>query len=424
MYLEFYQLKQAPFHITPDPDFLFLSPSHKAALGALVYGIAERQGFMTLLAEVGLGKTTIVRAYMDRVAPAQLKAVYIFNPNLTFVELLGLLCRQFGMTPGSSDVTTQVMRLQQALIDAYQQGRNVALIIDEVQLMPQETLEQLRLLSNIETATQKLIQIVLVGQPEFADMLNVPELWALKQRLALQPTLRPLTAQESHEYIHERLAKVQTEPGPLFTKRALRMLIRAAQGTPRVLNILCTNALIYGAAYNAQLITARIVKEVIAEHQDRPPRRWWRRLLFMGAVAGLVALGAWSLSAGLGWEPLDGLHRVVRGTQPAPIATPPLPPGAGQPSAVFSSPNGPATARSVPSPAEVASSSPSASAAPPRLRTLQPGESLTRVALEVYGFSNNAVLAWIHQHNPDLRTSQASSLSVALQLPPLPSAAP
>ena len=167
MYLTFYRLNQAPFHITPDPAFLFLSSSHKAALGSIIYGIEERQGFVAITGEVGLGKSTILRSYLERVDPKQLRTIYIFNANVSFKNLLVAIYGEFGREFTTDDLFEMVNQLHQALIDEYQRGRNVALIIDEAQNMPIETLENLLMLSNLETATQKLVQIVMICQPEF-----------------------------------------------------------------------------------------------------------------------------------------------------------------------------------------------------------------------------------------------------------------
>jgi general secretion pathway protein A len=265
MYLDYYHLKKAPFHITPDPEFLFLSPSHKAALGSIIYGIEERQGFVAISGEVGLGKTTILRSYLERIDQSQLKTIYIFNANVSFRGLLKSIFGEFGLDYESDDLFEMVNRLHQVLIEEYKQGRNVALIIDEAQNMPVETLENLRMLSNLETNTEKLVQIVLIGQPEFDHKLNLNELRQLKQRLAIRSTIEPLTGEESLAYIHHRLAKVALTDEPIFTKGALKQIIETAKGTPRVLNILCTNALIAGFGYRQKPITARTVKGVIVD---------------------------------------------------------------------------------------------------------------------------------------------------------------
>jgi general secretion pathway protein A len=263
MYLDFYHIEKAPFHITPDPEFLFLSPSHKAALGSIIYGIEERQGFVAISGEVGLGKTTILRSYLERVDQRQLRTIYIFNANVSFRGLLKAIFAEFGLDYETEDLFEMVNHLHQVLIEEYQQGRNVALIIDEAQNMPVETLENLRMLSNLETSTEKLVQIILIGQPEFDQKLNLNELRQLKQRVVIRSTIEPLTPEESMAYIQHRLEKVAMTDRPLFTKGAFKHIVEHAKGTPRVLNILCTNALIAGFGYRQKPITAKTVKEVI-----------------------------------------------------------------------------------------------------------------------------------------------------------------
>src|SRR2546428_8446108 len=325
MYLDFYHLKKAPFPITPDPEFLFLSPSHKAALGALVYGIEERQGFVALLGEVGLGKTTILRSYLERVDQAQLKPIYLLHANLAFRDLLNTLCQEFGLEVTPEPVAETVNRLHQVLIEEYKQGRNVALLVDEAQHMPLETLEHLRMLSNLETSTQKLLQIILVGQPEFEAKLNDHALRQLKQRLVIRATIAPLTAEESRDYILYRLAKVSTVDEPIFTRGALQAIIKQAQGTPRVLNILCTNALIQGFGYGQRRISAKIAQEVIAEYTGKTPRRWWRPWV---AVAGGLALpAAWVWFSSYSHPPLsERPPRRVTPSDPLPVLTRAFPP--------------------------------------------------------------------------------------------------
>jgi general secretion pathway protein A len=295
MYLDFYQLQKAPFHITPDPAFLFLSPSHKAALGSIIYGIEERQGFVAITGEVGLGKTTILRSYLERIDQSRLKTIYIFNANISFRSLLKTIFREFGLEFEADDLFEMVNRLHQVLIEEYKQGRNVALIIDEAQNMPIETLENLRMLSNLETATEKLVQIVLIGQPEFEHRLNLNELRQLKQRLVIRSIIAALTAEESLAYVEHRLAKVALAEAPIFTKGALKLIIDKANGTPRTLNILCTNALIAGFGYQQKPIKAGTVKEVLTDFEGKksPPRL---RRGFVWSTTAIVCVGIFWIS--------------------------------------------------------------------------------------------------------------------------------
>jgi general secretion pathway protein A len=426
MYLDFYHLKKAPFHITPDPEFLFLSPSHKAALGALVYGIEERQGFVALIGEVGLGKTTILRSYLERVDQSQLKAIYIFNSNVSFSDLLKTLCREFGLEELTEDVADMVNRLHQVLIEEYKQGRNVALIVDEAQHMPIETLEHLRMLSNLETSTQKLIQIVLVGQPEFDVKLNNHTLRQLKQRLVIRGTISPLTDEESRDYISHRLDKVVMTDEPIFTKGALREIIHHAKGTPRVINVLCTNALIQGYGYGKRRIATQLIKEVIADYTGKKPRRLWRSwMAVVGITALLVALFWLSPYQEAALSPIS-LARVgqfmmlsvmapMSPPQETPAAAPDsLLPVASRTPALPAPPRQPVVSPPAP---ETAEPTPTV---PITVRTVKRGDLIGRVALEVYGSANSTVLDWIRKNNPQLRDVNRVEAGTQLALPPLP----
>jgi len=421
MYLDFYFLKKAPFHITPDPAFLFLSPSHKAALGALVYGIEARQGFVALLGEVGLGKTTILRSYLERVDPSQLKPIYLLHANLSFRELLHTLCQEFGLEGPTEHVADTVNRLHHVLIEEYKQGRNVALLVDEAQHMPLETLEQLRMLSNLETSTEKLLQIILVGQPEFEAKLNDHALRQLKQRLVIQATLAPLTAEESRDYIRYRLAKVSTVDEPIFTKGALQAIINQARGTPRVLNILCTNALIQGFGYGQRRISMKIAQEVIAEYTGNKSRRGWR--------PWVALVGALALLAGLFWCTsslqvfLAKIHLTsTTPSDPLPFLTRVFPPQETPSMVRDSSPPGAASAPlPLLEPAQHVAFPQTVSVV---VRTMQKGDQLAKVAREVYGVSNQAILAWIKHNNPHLQNVNRINVGIQLTFPPLPVSSP
>jgi general secretion pathway protein A len=232
MYHTFYHLKRQPFHITPDPDFLFLSPSHKQALGSIIYGVKNRKGFILITGEVGVGKTTILRSYLEEVPKQKTRIIYIFNSSVSFQNLLKTIYRELGLDPKTEDAAELLNGLYRVLLEEYRQGNAVLLIIDEAQNMPVETLENLRMLSNFETSRDKLLQIVLTGQSEFEKILNRPELRQLKQRIAIRSTIVPFTREESMAYIKHRLAKVTLDESPVFTHRALKRIVRAAGGIP------------------------------------------------------------------------------------------------------------------------------------------------------------------------------------------------
>lgn len=266
MYLAYYGLNKEPFHTTPDPSFLFLSPQHKEALGAIIYGIEKRKGFIAIIGEVGVGKTTILRAYLERNAAKKHKTIYIFNPVLSYHGLLTAIFRSLDIIPRCDDVTEMVNQLHEALIKEYQAGGTVVLAIDEAQNMPMDTLENLRMISNLESSTDKLIQIILLGQPELNSMLQQPALRQFRQRIALRATISPLLEEESRAFIEHRIARASIgAPSVLFTKRALNLIVRQAQGIPRRLNILCDNALITGYGQQCKPVSVSIVKEIIKD---------------------------------------------------------------------------------------------------------------------------------------------------------------
>lgn len=265
MYLNFYGLSQNPFHTTPDPDFLYLSPSHKQALGSIIYGIQEKKGFIAVTGEVGLGKTTMLRSYLSQADDAQNQIVYLLNPNLSFNDLLKEILRNLNQDPVESDELELVSRLHAVLVEQYRQGKTVIVLIDEAQNMPVATLESLRMLSNLETTKDKLIQIVLVGQPELDKLLGRHDLRQLNQRIAVRATIVPLSKSESYDYIRHRLVKAGIKGKKVFAGRALSLIIRHGKGNPRRLNILCDNALVTGLGYKTKPVSAAIAREVIAD---------------------------------------------------------------------------------------------------------------------------------------------------------------
>lgn len=288
MYLKYYCLSRTPFGITPDPAFLYLSPSHKEALASLLYGIEKRKGFICLTGEVGCGKTTVLKALLERSDPERVKFVYLYNPELSFESLIRTVFEELDLEPPEDDLASAVRRLHLHLIELYGQGKHVALVVDEAQRMPVETLERLRILSNLETARDKLLQIVLCGQPELDGVLAAPELRQLRQRIALRATIRPLTAAESFAYINHRLKRVVYGKSPVFEPAALRAVARRARGNPRRINIICDNALVAAYADQKKPVPARTVREVAAGLE--PATRWRRLARFMAAGCAIVLL--------------------------------------------------------------------------------------------------------------------------------------
>ncbi|HBP87064.1 MAG TPA: hypothetical protein DD706_05125, partial [Nitrospiraceae bacterium] len=291
MYFKFFGLQTKPFQITPDPEFLYLSPGHKQALGSLIYGVKERKGFIAVTGQVGLGKTTILRSFLTQMDQADHQTIYLLNPNLTFTHLLKTLLRELGHNPIEGDDPEVLEQLHMVLIEHYRKGKTVVLLIDEAQNMPLATLEQLRILSNLETPKDKLIQIVLLGQPELDVLLDRYELRQLRQRIAVRATIRPLSKQESLEYIRHRLDTAGGEGKECFTKSALGLIVREARGIPRRLNILCDNAMVTACGYNKSQVTAKIAKEVINDLTGRSSHSLWKLVpLAAGALLLVLAI--------------------------------------------------------------------------------------------------------------------------------------
>lgn len=296
MYLNYYNLKKEPFHITPDPEFLYLSPSHKEAMAAIIYGIEQKKGFVAIVGAVGVGKTTILRFYLDNADKERMKIIYVLNARLTFNGLLKTIYKELDLHTDTDDTMEMVNKLYHVLIDEYNRGNTILLVIDEAQNMPIETLEDIRMLSNLETTKEKLIQIVLIGQPEFEENLNNDRLRQLKQRLAIRSTILPLTIDESLDYIKHRILRAGGYVNDIFTKQALNEIVKKAQGIPRVINILCDNSLISGFGYQQKPVGAKVVKEVISDIDGVGTKQFSKRqialvcsiiLLFFSVFAAL-----------------------------------------------------------------------------------------------------------------------------------------
>ncbi len=264
MYLEFYGLKQAPFDLTPNPRFLFHSGKHREALNHLLYGIRERKGFVQLTGEVGAGKTTLCRSLLEQL-DGKYSTALILNPVLNSNELMKAIATEFGLNVKNLDRLDTVAAISEFLIKQVEAGKETILIIDESQNLTEDLLEQVRLLSNIETDDRKLLQIVLLGQPELRERLNSPRLRQLRQRITVRYHLAPLTRFEMAQYIQHRLQFAGSRGMPTFTQPALWRIYRYSHGVPRLVNAVCDKALLAGYVERTERITYRMIGRALRE---------------------------------------------------------------------------------------------------------------------------------------------------------------
>jgi general secretion pathway protein A len=327
MYLSFFGLNEKPFAITPDPRYLYMSERHAEALAHLLYGINESGGFIQLTGEVGTGKTTVVRTLLSRV-PHHADVAVILNPRVTPVEFLLTICEELGLGIAEADrdsVKQLVDALNRRLLAAHADGRRIIVIVDEAQNLSADVLEQVRLLTNLETPTQKLLQIILIGQPELRELLDRTELRQLAQRITGRYHLEPLSREETRGYVRHRL-RVAGAAGEVFTSSALAEVHRLAAGIPRVINVTCDRALLGAYTQETRQVTAALVRLAAGEVYGRRFVPVW--LGWLGAALGLLgiaglAFGGWQL-----WQrqisPLQGLGGNPHNVRPT-AATAPIP---------------------------------------------------------------------------------------------------
>jgi general secretion pathway protein A len=294
MYTEFFGLREKPFALLPDPRFIFLGSAHREALAHLLYGIEQGEGFIVVVGQVGTGKTTLCRTLLGRVAEDVVVA-YIFNPSRSETELLAAINRELGLPTVARGRADLIEQLNRFLLEQKRAGRRPVLIIDEAQNLEPEVLEQIRLLSNLETEREKLLQIILIGQPELGQKLLSPELRQLRQRITVRWDLRPFDRSEVKEYVDHRLRVAGLGPHvELFTGRAIRALHRESRGVPRRINAIADRVLLAGYAESRARFEARDVRRAATELADGGPRpilssRWFG--LGSRAAAALIATG-------------------------------------------------------------------------------------------------------------------------------------
>lgn len=448
MYKEFFGFSAEPFRVTPDPGFLFLTDQHKEALAAIIYGIAKRKGFVCITGEVGVGKTTILRSYLDSVDEYGLKFVYIYNPNVSFQTLLKHIFKEIDLTYPGEDIAGMVDALRVWLIERHSKRETLVLLIDEAQNMPIGTLESLRMLSNLETATEKLVQIVLVGQPELEQLLSERQLRQLESRIAVRTRLGPLSRADAANYIRHRLKCVTLDDKPAFAEAAIAEIVRHAGGIPRRINVLADNCLLTAFGHKTKPVNARIVREVVGDLSLKDAagagrrRKWFPfRMPWRGAGLGLGALAAGALVLTGGMALRDGVLQSEHGpvasavlppapvkavkldappvravkTEPQPQPQPELTAAAAMPA----SPPPSAMAMEIPVASGLPGLIPAEPEAKPRsLRIVAPGDTLAGLAFQVYGRVDRAILDLVKSHNPEIVNIDRIQVGQVIEFPP------
>jgi len=302
MYTECFKLSEPPFSLTPDPRFLYMSKRHREGLAHLFYGVQQPGGFVQLTGDIGSGKTTLCRCLVKQLPP-ETDIALILNPRLTVIELLATVCDELGVSypPEAASIKVFVDALNERLLESHTRNRRTVLIIDEAQNLDEDVLEQIRLLTNLETSKDKLLQIILIGQPELLAVLKRRKLRQLAQRITARYHLIALTRQETRAYIQHRLL-VAGRRDPLFTNRAMRSVYRLSGGIPRAINIICDRALLGAYASDKQRISAGIVRRAARETSGAVP--WWRQAR-TAWIAGVVVLAVLATAAALFYAPGD-----------------------------------------------------------------------------------------------------------------------
>ncbi len=291
MYEQYYGLKENPFNVTPNPEYIYLGENHREALAQLVYGVRERKGFIVITGEVGTGKTTLIHYLLDKMSGDHTKTALLFNPKLSVDDFMQYILKDLGVRVQGKTKGEYLHNLHRYLLHAYQRDERVILIVDEAQGLNPELLEEIRLLSNLETSRSKLLQIILLGQPELDKTLSQPEFRQLRQRINLRYHLPPLSEKETKEYVGKRL-RIAGAKAAIFTEKALKQVYLRSGGIPRLINILCDNALLNGYALDQKMVNDRSVKEVSKDLclKKKSQRVWIFILISVFVAVGLLII--------------------------------------------------------------------------------------------------------------------------------------
>ena len=323
MYLEHFNLTERPFSITPDPRFLYMSARHREALAHLLYGLGDGGGFVQLTGEVGTGKTTICRCLLEQI-PENVDLAVVLNPKVTAIELIATVCDELGVSYDTEKVSVKLLTdvLNRYLLDAYARGRHTVLIIDEAQNLSTDVLEQVRLLTNLETATQKLLQIILIGQPELRTLLAREDMRQLAQRVTARYHLEPISRDETSAYIRHRL-QICGSSQVVFNKRAVNKIQQLSGGIPRLINVLCDRSMLGAYVEGKTQVDVKVVKkaasEVLAVDGNEKIRRS-RLPLLLGVLSMLliIAVAAWYQP----WKRPESATAAAVADKPASVSTP------------------------------------------------------------------------------------------------------
>ena len=290
MYETYYGLRENPFSVTPNPEYIYLGEHHREALAQLLYGVREKKGFIVITGEVGTGKTTLIRYVLDRLGGnGHTKTAFLFNPKLAVNDFIQYILKDLGVRVQGQTKGDHLHNLHRYLLNAYQKDERVILIVDEAQGLKPELLEEIRLLSNLETSRSKLLQIVLLGQPELDKTLSQPEFRQLRQRINLRYHLVPLSEKETKEYIGKRM-RIAGAKEPIFTEKAIKEIYLKSGGIPRLINILCDSALLNGYALGQKMVDEKSVKEVAKDLSIKQKSRkiWILVLISISIAVGIL----------------------------------------------------------------------------------------------------------------------------------------
>jgi len=341
MYEQFYGLREKPFSLTPDPQYLYPSKGHRTAIDSLLYGIYHREGFMILTGDIGTGKTTVCRAILEKL-DKNVKTAVIFNSFLAKGELLKSILQDLGCAFKARSNKERIDALNNFLLRELSQDKNVALIIDEAQNLSIPVLEQIRMLSNLETEKEKMIQIVLFGQMELEQKLQSPELKQLSQRVALRLRLLPLSRTETESYIHQRLTIAGARGNVTFSRSALQEIFEFSSGIPRLINLICDRVLLAGFIDQTYRIRKRIVKKAKRSLWGEnggvkllTPLRVALLTIFFLVLGGMILwqqeyFPSWPREKNFIFERIEGIYRQISGAPHSPVLRRPSDKGGGK----------------------------------------------------------------------------------------------